>query len=457
MKKYFFVGLFILLLFPCFVDAKEYCKVFSGDGNSIGTELACGTEHFYIVENDNNTVKMLAKYNLLVGDKIYYFEVGDDYTNQDDVDYCYEKTHDKIDNEYNVYHVYAEFGKEVNSYGFLPVIGCRIYEKLNPEHIRQDERAIGPKLDSNGKTIFPLYGITYMNPSWGYDSFVNGIQHDYNYDENGDLIVTGTEHEAYLNGYKTELLNQNIEVSDVSYITLSKTVDLLKAVSGKEVVVNIEHEEYDLSDDPKIIHIGKMDIINFVPDNQKWILNTTYWLGSGYIDPNSVFFNHYNDYFIADVGLLCTMGRGNCTAFEYPVGNGVRPLVTISADNIGYLIRTKTDGHGTVEVVDHSPGGQSIKFRVNSNTGYKLDSVTIKTDSGEIISFKEGEIQKNSDGTMSIDKNNFTMPFENVTIEARWRLDIVNPNTGAGLLLFLAIIILSTFTMTVIIRKRERV
>ena len=70
MKRYFFVGLFILLLFPCMVNAKEYCKVVSGDGKSVGTELKCGTEHFYIVENENNTIRMLAKYNLLVGDKI---------------------------------------------------------------------------------------------------------------------------------------------------------------------------------------------------------------------------------------------------------------------------------------------------------------------------------------------------------------------------------------------------
>ena len=55
----------------------------------------------------------------------------------------------------------------------------------------------------------------------------------------------------------------------------------------------------------------------------------------------------------------------------------------------------------------------------------------------------------NNDDTMSIDKNNFTMPFENVTIEARWRLDILNPNTGVETLLVVAMIVLSTITLIV--------
>ncbi len=62
----------------------------------------------------------------------------------------------------------------------------------------------------------------------------------------------------------------------------------------------------------------------------------------------------------------------------------------------------------------------------------------------------------NNDDTMSIDKNNFTMPFENVTIEARWRLDILNPNTGVETLLVVAMIVLSTITLTVIIRKKDK-
>ena len=155
--------------------------------------------------------------------------------------------------------------------------------------------------------------------------------------------------------------------------------------------------------------------------------------------------------------MLCALGRGECSYFAYPIGNGVRPLVTMSSSDIQFLIKTQTDGHGTIDVIDHALGGDSIKFKVNSSKGYKLDGVTIITDAGEKVEFREGEIQKNSDGTMSIDKNNFTMPFDNVTIQAKWKLDIVNPNTGIVTMFMLMIILVSTVTIIVIMKRKEEV
>ena len=46
------------------------CTVISGDGTNVGDEIACGTEHFYVMSNDGNNITMLAKYNLKVG-RIY--------------------------------------------------------------------------------------------------------------------------------------------------------------------------------------------------------------------------------------------------------------------------------------------------------------------------------------------------------------------------------------------------
>ena len=94
--------------------------------------------------------------------------------------------------------------------------------------------------------------------------------------------------------------------------------------------------------------------------------------------------------------------------------------------------------NGTIDVIDTAVGEEAIRFRVKSNKGYKLSKLVITTDSGEMVEFTEGETIENSDGTISIDKNKFTMPFENVTIEARWRSDSIinvpdtfkNPNTG---------------------------
>ena len=41
----------------------------------------------------------------------------------------------------------------------LIINGCRIYEEIEYESVRQDERAVGTKLDGSGKSILPLYGI----------------------------------------------------------------------------------------------------------------------------------------------------------------------------------------------------------------------------------------------------------------------------------------------------------
>lgn len=50
-----------------FVKKPNTVRVVSGNLNTVGSELAIGNEHFYLVSNDGSTVKMLAKYNLYVG------------------------------------------------------------------------------------------------------------------------------------------------------------------------------------------------------------------------------------------------------------------------------------------------------------------------------------------------------------------------------------------------------
>ena len=54
-------------------DAVPTCEVIKGDGSNIGDEISCAEEEFYIIEIDNeeNKISMLAKYNLNVGEKAY--------------------------------------------------------------------------------------------------------------------------------------------------------------------------------------------------------------------------------------------------------------------------------------------------------------------------------------------------------------------------------------------------
>ena len=95
MKKLLFVIL-IMMCIPFYVSAKEYCKVVSGNGKNIGSEIACGTEHFYVLSNDNNQIRMLAKYNLYTGYTIESYliekEEGDTRT---DYQYCDDLANEK--------------------------------------------------------------------------------------------------------------------------------------------------------------------------------------------------------------------------------------------------------------------------------------------------------------------------------------------------------------------------
>ena len=65
MKKILYTIMLFLICIGITNAAK--CNVVSGTGKNIGDEIACGTEHFYVISNDGTNVKMLSKYNLLAG------------------------------------------------------------------------------------------------------------------------------------------------------------------------------------------------------------------------------------------------------------------------------------------------------------------------------------------------------------------------------------------------------
>lgn len=52
-------------------------KAVKGNGTDIGDVITCGGEEFYVISNDGTNIKMLAKYNLYVGN----------YRNADDTGY----------------------------------------------------------------------------------------------------------------------------------------------------------------------------------------------------------------------------------------------------------------------------------------------------------------------------------------------------------------------------------
>ena len=79
MKRTFFVAAMAVsslafAMSPVSAQAKQ-CEVVSGDGKSFGSEIACGDEHFYILEDNDGMARMLAKYNLNTGTGIYRVDI----------------------------------------------------------------------------------------------------------------------------------------------------------------------------------------------------------------------------------------------------------------------------------------------------------------------------------------------------------------------------------------------
>ena len=460
--------LFLIIMFlPFIVNASEKCSVISGTGKNIGDEIACGTEHFYVIENKDNSVKMLAKYNLNVGDKIDYFDVENDTVylpdymdlyGEDSYDYCIVAATAK---GYNPYYTYPMFEQQEDH--TYKMKGCRVYEQMNEPNVRQDSRAIGTKL-VNGKSVMPLYGITYMDPNWGYEAKVNNNIHDVNYDTNGNMITTNTPFEGYLTGYKNELHNQGIDVSTISFVTLDRILSLIKTISGRELEIELEYPEFDNNSNSVEQFIGKMEITDYVSEEYNWIYSVTYWLGTGFItnDPSS--FVQYNDYYISNEGMLCALGRGTCTYLAYPIGNGVRPFVEMSEDNLTYPynIESETDGNGSIDVVDKAYSNDVITFRVQARQNYVISSITIIDKDGNSVTYNQDQIVQNDDGTVSV--NSFTMPSNDVKIVATFEVKktstieeiIVNPKTGVVRPSFILFIVLLIGLITHLVLSKKK-
>ena len=345
----------LFLMFIPLIAKAETCKVVKGDGKAIGDEVKCGSESFYVIEAGKTETKLFAKYNLYVGDNISQVEPGTDapsfdnyYTNQREAarSYCENYVSGFNQEAYTSYPV-VNYNDTNSKY---EITACRIYVHIKTDHVVQDSRAVGTFL-VNGKSKLPLYGITYMVPEWGYEALVNHETHENEYDNDGNLILEDTLFKDYLTGYKTELGRQNIVVENVSFITLDGIKEVLKSISGKEVEMILEPYEAQSAEDEYTV---KMDIKTFAGTKYKWLFDSTYWLGSGYYEKDNIDFGlgnfEYNDYFVSNEGFLCAIGRGECTYLPYPIGQGVRPVITVKNTNMEVAGATSSDDAETKEV-----------------------------------------------------------------------------------------------------------
>ena len=316
-------------------------------------------------------------------------------------------------------------------------------EEDNEKYALQDESALGVT-GEKGNANYPIYAAfnffsnDLQNVSHIVESQENYLEGYINIEFKDSAYIIG-----YLNSYKNKLNTLGYEVSDVDMYNIKEINDLVYSISNKNLPLanwyNLAVGGEPISEDGH--HFNSIgDLKEYLSNDYKWLWNTSYWMKTMANSTGSY------AYFVSSSGEICYSST-SCGGIPRA---GLRPVVTLDKSNIKYKIFTKTDGNGTIDVIDSAFGNDTIQFKATSKQGYKLKGITVTTDSGEKVEFREGEIT-NKNGIYSIDKNKFTMPFENVTIEARWGTDILNPNTGmfySIIVIILSVIGISTYTFT---------
>ena len=148
MKKKIRIIIFLFFLFiPFNVEAKEYCEIISGNGNELGSEIACGSEHFYVLSSNDNEVRMLAKYNLYTGFIIDRYKItkesDDTRTNSQ---YCRDLASEKnasVKLDPDATHSAQPPYYTVDEY-------CYLETEIITDKVIQSENAIGAHVDKNG-------------------------------------------------------------------------------------------------------------------------------------------------------------------------------------------------------------------------------------------------------------------------------------------------------------------
>lgn len=329
-KKFLF--LFLLFFFPIVVDAKA-CTAVKGTGNNIGDEIACGSEHFYILEKNGNNVKLLAKYNLYVGDKIEKDSVSFTASEYGDSDAALDVAAGHcadLANDYEGIGTVETTGKYTEAFVASEWF-CRIYTPLTYDKVKQSELARGLYPNGNKEVVYPIYGSVELD--------ADGVANEF--DENNDMIPENSQVKGYLDGYKTTLSEIGVNVLDIGFIKKSGLENFVNSVSSKKLTIptynpdddDLDPEDSDWVQDDYLDYdmgLSKINIVEYVPEEYKWIYGTTYWIGSATVYKHLDWQTYYDE-FLSTVGDYCSYSRG-CHITK--MGVGLRPVVMISSDDI---------------------------------------------------------------------------------------------------------------------------
>ena len=468
----------ILFFIPFYVNAKESCTIVSGNGTDIGSEIACGEEHFYVIDSNDTSVRMLAKYNLGVGDtynkitlsqerwdelfsKYGYNDYGQpwfyravlaepefdgEYAFAYDVSKTFDEdnlaiyTHKEMNDEYKTIVVSEERYNELKAQYSIddngnignydinnePEFGEWWPLYANPEYhafgvvrdldrpVKQDATAVGAHGGTSGNPEYPEVGVVKSQSSLGL----------YFYDES----LT----EDYRGGYNDIIIDTNKFNTDEYYLKYLKQY--------KTNLNNYEIEDYSfltISDLDNIVYkltgnhlpledwlTGWQSTINplfgeysIMGNFKQYLPNGYEWLYSTTYWTRSGIGNDTNarfEIFIDTLGNVC-----NDDFCSIAVGAGARPVLTIPKIEVPtYTITKDTDTNGTIEATTESASGEEVSFTLKAKAGYKLKTVTVKDANNQTVTVTD--VSSTTENGQLVYTKKFTMPSSNVTITATW-------------------------------------
>ena len=407
-------------------------EFFGYNEKSCSTGNPCTYDYYFITVYKNNYYE----YKNIFFDKETFD--SNNLSSYDDIKKYIESNKDiqELKKEYNVSNYYLEglstYSNENRYYGIL--LSKEKKDTPRKNMYKQDPKAIGAHGKVRGVPEFPEYGGFLGNELYANLVYANkhnepyggGQYIDFEINElagvniftsstSSDILETLYGYERYLNSFE-------IKTSNITLLSISDIDALTKEVTGKNLPLEKWSEEWkeyknDRVSGGEIYIIGSLKDI--LPEKYSWLWGTTYWTRTQQKSESET--SPSNLFFVDTWGDMCA-----ASYCEAEVGAGVRPVVTISAEDVKYTIKTKTDGNGTVESTHiEASKDETIKFTIKPNKGYLLKEVKVTDESGNVIVFKE---------------NTFTMPEANVIIEATFEVENSDTSTSN---ITLAIILLT--------------
>jgi hypothetical protein len=339
---------------------------------------------------------MMAKYNLLVGEKIEKIKV--DVDNWTDFREYLETLpyvnpyYDEIDGK--IYYQYYITPDETEYYIILG-------ERINTDRVLQDEKAKAFVGNYKNNNSFPFYGVVdrllYMEfDEYIYDAlpytfteeqytayennglflFENPLSKGFTTEELAEYIrnileETGTpenaieeaieKNETYrkdsfftntLLDYKDELKDIGLENPRVEIPSIYDIDEVIFNIGGEHLPIDdyFEYYKHSLESDFQIFLFHIDNIKQYLPKGYSWLYETTYFTSTSYKD-SSV----YGTMFISTKGDICTTEQ--CGG-DYPFITGIRPVVTINTSDVQSI---STSIGETVNKIDNPVTSDIIK------------------------------------------------------------------------------------------------